>query len=224
MSSDENKRRRKSKRKDESNVKSKKENEIDKKEKEDVSNEIKESIGRNVEIDLNRLRKIDKNLAIYIFSIHRELLNLRNKLEQSMVREREAISKNIELSAELKAMRKENENLRATVSMLTSRYEAKVREANYLRQEVEDLRLKMAIAESSFISLSEAIEEMHDKISRHYLTDIASKVRSDMEENLSIMIENIRYLLSVFGIQTNLQSPPQVELPKQKQTKIEVEK
>jgi len=187
--------------------------------------ELKENIKRIIEIDLNRLRKLDKNLAMYVFSLHRDILKLRNELEHAMMREREAISKNIELSAELKAMKKENENLRATISMLTSRYEAKVREANYLRQEVEDMRLRMAIAESSFMSLTEALEEMHEKISKHYLTDIAAKVRSEMEENLSLMIENMRYLLSVFGIQTTLRTPAVVETTTEtKPKKVEVEK
>jgi len=187
--------------------------------------ELKDNIRRIIEIDLNRLRKLDKNLAMYVFSLHRDILKLRNELEHAMMREREAISKNIELSAELKAMKKENENLRATISMLTSRYEAKVREANYLRLEVEDMRLRMAIAESSFISLTEALEEMHEKISKHYLTDIAAKVRSEMEENLSLMIENMRYLLSVFGLQTTLHAPTVVEMPSEtKPKKVEVEK
>ncbi|HDH44847.1 MAG TPA: hypothetical protein ENG66_05590 [Thermococcus sp.] len=156
---------------------------------------------RMMVLDIEAIRRVDPELAMRVNTIHRELMTLRYLLEEAKQSEREAWAENSLLQAELKAAKKEIETLKVGLSRLTSSYEEKVREANQLRLEVEDLRLKKAIATESYNSLIEALEDMWERIAEKYTEEIPQAIREDMMNNIQSLVDNIRnVLISLRGI------------------------
>jgi len=199
-----------------------------KREKERVNDDdyIDENLRRIVELDLDRLRIHDKELAEYIHSLVEDMKKLFRKLRDAQIMEKKARSENITLRIKLEASEQEVEDLRVELSKLREKYNEVVREAESLKIEMDQMKIKMGRAEQSFLTLMEIIEEMHEKMAQYYLDDVSTKVRREMEDNLSLLIDNMRHLLSVFGIETRLQTPIEIAKTKQeKQTKkVEVEK
>ena len=115
--------------------------------------------------------------------------------------EKEAWTQNISYRAELEAYKKQVEILETTLTNLKSRFEEKVRRYNMLKLEMEDLEMRTAIAETSYINLLDALERMHQLVSKRYTESIPEMVRREMISNIDMLIEHIKSVIeSVKGL------------------------
>jgi len=101
-----------------------------------------EGLLRMATLDIERIKNIDPELATHIYMIYREMMKLRNDLEEAKKSERQAWAENVAYQTEIEALKREIDILHTNMSQLRERYEEKVREANQLKIEHEDLSLK----------------------------------------------------------------------------------
>ena len=160
----------------------------------------RERIIKMCKLDINKIKEIDPSLASDIVKLYREYISVISQLEESRKAEREALAELSTMRIELDARMKEIDTLKMTMSRFESMYNEKVKEANNLRLEIEDLTLRTGIAETSFRYLLSVLEEMHEKIMRRYVEDIPASVRNDILQNLSMVVEQVNTILNSLKI------------------------
>lgn len=165
-----------------------------------VEKENREKIIKMCKLDINRIKQIDPSLASNIVKLYREYIGVISQLEESRKSEREALAELSAMRIELDARMREIDTLKMAMSRFESMYNEKVKEANNLRLEIEDLTLRTGIAETSFKYLLNVLDEMHEKIVRRYVEDIPTTVRNDILQNLSMVVEQVNTILQSLRI------------------------
>ncbi len=155
----------------------------------------RERIIKMCKLDVNRIKQVDPSLASDIVKLYREYIQVISQLEESRKAEREALAELSAIRIELDAKIKEVDTLKMAMSRFESMFNEKVKEANNLRLEIEDLTLRTGIAETSFKYLLNVLDEMHEKIVRRYVEDIPASVRNDILQNLSMVVEQVNTIL-----------------------------
>jgi len=155
---------------------------------------------RMLTIDINRIARQDPELAGHIVKLYREYINAISQLEEARKSEREALAELSSMRIELEARIKEIDTLKMAMSRFESMYNEKVKEANNLRLEIEDLTLRTGIAETSFKYLLNVLEDMYEKITRRYIEDIPTTVRNEILQNLSMVVEQINTILKSIAV------------------------
>ncbi len=146
-------------------------------------------------LDVSRIKRVDPSLATDIVKLYREYIGVISQLEESRKAEREALAELSAMRIELNARVKEVDTLKMAMTRFESMFNEKVKEANNLRLEIEDLTLRAGIAESSFRHLVNVLDGMHEKITRRYIEDIPTTVRNDILQNLSMVVEQVNTIL-----------------------------
>jgi len=187
------------------------ENEIkqNRKETEAIRRKIEEMISKDVssskrermvttmaKLDISRIKEYDPQLAVEVFKVYMEIQKLRINLDEAKKSEKRAWAENIANRTEIEGLKSQVDILTSTLSRLQSRFDEKVKETNSLRIEHEDLHLRMGIAESSFKTLIESLESMHEKVSRRYTESIPEAIRSEMTKNIAFLIEQVNHVIS----------------------------
>jgi len=170
-----------------------------KKEPEKLEEKLKlkeEPLTRMAIIDINQLREISPEIAYRVYLLYRELMRIRHELNESMNSEKEAWGENVRLQAELESEKKQNEILRATLSNMQNRLDEKVRAYNQLKLQVEDLELRSAIAQTSYMSLLDSLETLHQMVTKRYTESIPEMVRNEMLQNIEMLISQLETLLT----------------------------
>ena len=160
----------------------------------------KESMIRMFKLDINRIKQVDPELAEYIVKLYREYITALSQLEEARKSEREALAELSAMRIELDARIKEVDTLKMAMSRFESMYNEKVKEANNLRLEIEDLTLRTGIAETSFKYLLNVLEDMYEKITRRYIEDIPTTVRNEILQNLGMVVEQINTILKSIAV------------------------
>ncbi len=160
-------------------------------------------------LDISRIKEYDPELAMEVFKVYREIQRIRAELDEAKKSEKTAWAENISYRTEIDGLQAHVDTLTTSLSRLQSRFNEKVKETNSLRIEHDDLLLRNGIVESSYQTLINSLEEMHDKISKRYTESIPEAIRSEMAENIEFIVEQVNQVIS---------ANPKKEIPQEGKT------
>ncbi len=158
-------------------------------------------------IDLELLRDQDPDFARSVFRLHREFLRSKNETKDAMISEKVAWTENLKLKAELEANKKEVEILSSIISQHKSRYEQTVRNYHQAQLQLDSAELKSAQAEASLMNLMEALEKQKEEIFEKYAESVPTAVRKQMQDNITMITEQVIQILKEVKIPEG--RPPQ---------------
>lgn len=165
---------------------------------------------RLIEINLNEIREQDPELARKVYEIYLQYVKLRQELREARKFEAEARAMLDATITEKEALEKQVEIMKTMMTKMRTQLEEQIRRCKQLELEYKDVLLRSEIAQRSFSTLLDKLDEFYEKLGEKYTEGPIEALKRDMREYLETFMSQVRSLLET------LKAPVEVSKPEKK--------